>query len=62
LQNLHDCRLVHVQSGSELPFKRSQFPRQLGSAAKRFTHFDECTNNEDAHFHGAFASQNIGRL
>src|SRR5437879_2501629 len=48
LQNLHDGRLVHVQSRSELFLECSELPRQLGCAAKRFAHFCKRTHYENA--------------
>src|SRR5207237_4346505 len=59
-QDLHDCRLMHVQSGGELFLQGSEFPCELGSAAKGLAHFRKSTNNKNAHLNSACAVQNVG--
>ena len=46
-QDLHDCRLMHVQSGGELFLKRSEFPRELRRAAKCLAHFRKGSDNKN---------------
>ena len=54
-QDLHDCRLMYVQSGGELFLKRSEFPRELRRAAKRLAHFRKGSDNKNAHLDGPCA-------
>jgi len=46
-QDLHDCRLMHVQSRGELFLKRSEFPRELRRAAKCLAHFRKGSDNKN---------------
>ena len=62
LQNLHDGRLVHVQSGGELFFERSEFLRKLTRTEQRFAHLDEGADDEHAHLNGARAAKHICSL
>ena len=48
-QDLHDCRLMHVQLRGELFLKRSEFPRELRRAAKCLAHFRKGSDNKNAH-------------
>jgi hypothetical protein len=48
LQDLHDCRLMRVQSAGELFLQGSEFPCELGSAAKRLAHFRKGAHDKDA--------------
>ena len=61
-QDLHDRCFMHIQPGSELFLKCNEFPRKLRRAAKGLAHFNESTDDENAHLHGARATKNIRRL
>src|SRR6266550_2613142 len=54
-QDLHDRRLMHVQSSGELCLKCSEFPRQLRRAAKCLAHFRKGAHNKNAHLNSPCA-------
>src|SRR6266567_354287 len=59
LQNLHNRRFVHVQSGGELFLECSEFLRKLTRTEQRFAHLDEGADDEHAHLNGARAAKHI---
>ena len=61
-QDLHDCRLMHVQSRGELFLKRSEFFRKLTRAEQRFAHLDEGAYDKHAHLDGTRATKHICSL
>ena len=59
LQNLHNRRLVYVQSRGELFLERSKFLRKLGTRRERLAHFEKCSHDENAHLHSMRAVEDI---